>query len=77
MSKQIAVRIAGIERITTVEIEENTTAATVLELANCPSGYELMTGSGEMVFGRDECIYDRVPDGGKVIASLPATVGLS
>jgi hypothetical protein len=76
MSKRIDVRIAGQERITSVTIEENTTAASVLEAAGCPAGYELLPGTGEMPFGRDECIYDRVRDGGKVIASLPADVGL-
>jgi len=75
MSKKIDVRIAGQERIVTVEIEENTTAANVLEKAGCPAGYELLPATGEMSFGQDEAIYDRVQDGGKVIASLPATVG--
>jgi hypothetical protein len=77
MSKTIEVRIAGQERIVKVPIEENTTAATVLELAGCPAGFELMPGTGELPFGRDEAIFDRVRDGGKVIAAPPAEVGLN
>jgi len=68
MSKRVNVRIAGFERIATVEVDETATAATVLEKAGCPADFELFPGINQLPFGRDEAIYDRIVDGGRILA---------
>ena len=76
MRKNIDVRVAGQERIQSIEISEATTAAEALSLADCPSDYELSPAVGQPPFGRDEPIFDRVQQGGKVIASPKADAGI-
>jgi hypothetical protein len=76
MTKQIDVRIAGQERIETVEIDEATTAADVLELVGLrANGFELSPAVGMPPFGKDEAIFAQARDGGKVIASGATDVG--
>lgn len=76
MTKTIHVRIAGQERYELVPITETTTAEEVLRMAGCPpESYELTPGVGLPTFGKDERIFSRVKDGGKVIASAPADAG--
>lgn len=74
-SKQIGVRLAGQGTIVDIEINENTTAAEVLSEAGCAENSELSPAVGQPPFGKDEKIFDRVADGGKLIASPPAIAG--
>ena len=73
--KQIGVRIAGQGTIVDIEINENTTAAEVLKETGCADSTELSPAVGQPPFGKDEKIFDRVQDGGKLIASPPAIAG--
>jgi hypothetical protein len=78
MTKKINVLKAGQEQeIQEISVTDQTTAAQVLSMAGCPiQGYELMPGGGLPAFGKDERIFTRVKDGGKVIASPLADAGI-
>lgn len=75
MTKNIDVRIGGQPDIRRIQITEETTAADALSLAQCPPSYNLSPTVGEGVFGKDELIFDRVKEGGKVIATPVADAG--
>lgn len=77
MNKTIHVKVAGQERIVAVEISENTTAKEILEQAGCPGEFVLTPGIGQPVYGADERVYDRVRDGGKVVAAPLMEVGIA
>lgn len=77
MTKKVSVRIAGQERIEEVTLNENTTAEDILRKLALPTdGYELSPGSGIPPFGKDERIFGRVKDGGKIIAGAVAIAGV-
>ena len=76
MQKRIDVRIGGQERIEQVEITETSTAGEVLQVVGCPANdYTLSPAVGMPPFGGDEKIFDRVKEGGKVIAAPKADAG--
>ena len=76
MTKQVDIRIAGQGRIARAEITDTTTADEAKALAGCPMEYELSPTVGEPPFGKDEILFDRVKDGGKIIAAPKADAGL-
>jgi hypothetical protein len=58
-----------------MEVMEDTTAGDLVDAAGLESKYTLSLGAGLPAFGRDEKIFDRVTDGGKVYATPPIVVG--
>lgn len=72
--KTIACNVAGQNKLVDISVTEDTTAQEVLDAVKC-SEYELSPGVGQPPFGKDEKIYNRVKDGGKVIASPKADAG--
>lgn len=74
-TKQIAVRLAGQKRIVDVELSEETTADDVLETVGCPEDYYLLPAVGQPPFGSDEKLFERVADGGKIIAAPKSDAG--
>ena len=74
VQKRISVKVAGQERLETIEIGENTTAAEALTLAKCPVDFELLPPGG-MPLGKSEPVYGHVQEGGKLCATPPAVAG--
>jgi hypothetical protein len=73
--KKITVVIAESGKFNDLEILPGTTAQDALRAIGLSDGYLLSAGKGQEPFGKDEVIYDAVPDGGKIYASTPVEVG--